>query len=43
VVQGVLDEGEAVQEHFPGALGAKNAAAATAAYQLVSALVPSQS
>ena len=29
----------AMQEHFPGSLGTKNAAAATAAYELVSALV----
>lgn len=31
---------EAMEEHFPGALGAKNAAAATAAYDLVRTLVP---
>ncbi|MBK6442103.1 MAG: 2-oxoacid:acceptor oxidoreductase family protein [Actinomycetales bacterium] len=31
----------AMQEHFPGALGAKNVAAATAAYELVQSLVPS--
>ena len=29
----------AMQEHFPGSLGTKNAAAATAAYELVSASV----
>jgi pyruvate ferredoxin oxidoreductase gamma subunit len=33
---------EAMEEHFPGALGEKNAAAATAAYELVQSLVPSQ-
>ena len=32
---------EAMQDHFPGALGAKNVAAATAAYELVQSLVPS--
>lgn len=31
---------EAVAEHFPGSLGAKNAVAATAAYDLVAALSP---
>lgn len=34
---------DAVQHHFPGALGAKNVAAASAAYALVSSLVPAHS
>jgi Pyruvate/2-oxoacid:ferredoxin oxidoreductase gamma subunit len=34
---------QAMQEHFPGDLGAKNVAAATAAYELVVSLVPSHS
>ncbi|PID96705.1 MAG: 2-oxoacid:acceptor oxidoreductase [Actinomycetales bacterium] len=31
----------AIQDHFPGSVGAKNVAAATATYELVTSLVPS--